>query len=599
MPADTADTARGWRGLPVILACAVVQGWALYGLHHALTAGHWPATEPALLLGLYAVAVFVPVTLQLLADYTGTAALWVCLAILTVAFFAFGFHDGGFVYSEFSHRSPDNRLGPLLLVLLLLWLQLLPFLQGRLATGRWRCGYPVLFTKAWHNKLALAEAALFTGLFWLLLFLWQTLFGLLGIRFFAELFEAPIFIYPVTALAFGIALHLIGSIERLTLAILGQLLSVLKWLAVVAGFILVIFSMALAVKLPGMLATGERAISAAWLLWLVAVVVLLLNAAYRDGSDPQPYPAWLGRALRIAVPLMLLVSLTALYALVVRTRQYGLTVERVWAFVVAGSALLYSVGYGGAALGRAHWMQGMARVNVLASVALMTVLVLMLTPALSPYRLAADSQFAMALQPAAPAGGEYRYGSYPPVPYLRFAGGGYGLARLKALASLEAHPDAARLRQEATAALGERYEWDPGLAGLKEGLDTLVIYPAGRALEPELRAVIEAHAVKSGGGWLALPGRKPGTGAGLYLDLNSDGAGEFVLLFPGGRQLYARSDNSWRFVGVLGGEGLRDAWPAVTRDLAAGRVSTATPPWNDLLIGDRRLRIHEEEGALD
>jgi hypothetical protein len=33
-----------------------------------------------------------------------------------------------------------------------------------------------------------------------------------------------------------------------------------------------------------LLFTGQKAIGAAWLLWLVAVVVLLLNAAYRDGT---------------------------------------------------------------------------------------------------------------------------------------------------------------------------------------------------------------------------------------------------------------------------------------------------------------------------
>jgi hypothetical protein len=93
----------------------------------------------------------------------------------------------------------------------------------------------MLFTYAWRNKLVLGEAALFTGLFWLLLFLWQMLFHMLGINYFRELFEEPIFVYPVTSLAFGSALHLIGSIERLTAVVLEQLLNVLKWLGLLAG----------------------------------------------------------------------------------------------------------------------------------------------------------------------------------------------------------------------------------------------------------------------------------------------------------------------------------------------------------------------------
>jgi hypothetical protein len=42
--------------------------------------------------------------------------------------------------------------------------------------------YRALFANAWRNKLMLAEAALFTGLFWLLLFLRQMLFHKLGNR---------------------------------------------------------------------------------------------------------------------------------------------------------------------------------------------------------------------------------------------------------------------------------------------------------------------------------------------------------------------------------------------------------------------------------
>lgn len=591
-----ADSRR--TGLPLILACAVIQGWALYGLHHALTHKHWPAADVAVLLGLYAAVVFVPLTLQLLAEHAHSRVLWLTVAVLAAAFFGFGFHDGGYIYSEAAHRSPTNRLPALLFVLALLWLQLLPFVQGRLAAGHWRFGYPVLFAKAWHNKLVLAEASLFTGLFWLLLFLWQELFALLDIKFFEELFAEPIFIYPVTALTFGIALHLIGSVERLTMAILDQLLSVLKWLAGVVGFLLVIFSAALAVKLPGLLATGERAIGAQWLLWLVAVLVLLLNAAYRDGSDAQPYPAWLGRALRLAVPLSILVSLTALYALVVRTGQYGLTVERVWAFVVAGAALLHAVGYSLAALGRVHWMQGMARVNVIGSLALMAVLVLALTPALSPYRLAASSQFAAALERPTPVTDpEESRNGLRPIPYLRFAAGAYGQARLEELATLEGHPDAARIRKDATAAMAAKHQGELNLAAWPETLDALVVYPRDRAIEPALRKAMDEWAEDRDNKWEVGEWR-PGDGAGVYVDLDADGSEEFALLFPSGSEVFARADGAWQDIGRLERTGRLDDWKDLLRDLGAGRIDVKAPRWHDLVIGKRRWRVFQAENHV-
>ncbi len=602
---DTADANLERHGLPVILACAVVQGWALYGLHHAVTGSHWPATNVALLLAFYAVAVFVPLTLQMLARNAELPLLWLILALLTVAFLGFGVHEGAFVHADVADAETTGRLGPLLFILLLLWLQILPFVQGRLAAGHWHFGYPLLFMKAWRNKLMLAEATLFTGLFWLLLFLWQKLFALLGIGYFEDLFREPVFIYPVTALIFGIALHLIGSIDRLTLAILDQLLDVLKWLGTLGAFILVIFSVALAVKLPGLLATGERAIGAQWLLWLVAVVVLLLNAAYRDGSDPAPYPAWLGRALRVAVPLLVVVSLTAVYALVLRTRQYGLTVERFWAFVVAGTALLHSTGYAWAALRRGPWMQGMARVNVLASLALMSVLALTLTPVLSPNRLAADSQFEAALAAAAPVvDGPYRSDDgWPddgdtPIRWLRFRGGGYGLARLRDLASLESHPDAARIRSEAAVALAATDESDLVLTAWRAALDSLTIQPAGRDLEPGLRTAIETE-VSSRKRRGDVEAWKPGTGGGVYLDLNDDGQEEFLVLFPRGSQLYSRTGSDWGYVGTLGPVTARGDWESTLADMAAGRFSAVDQPWNDVVIGDLRLRVHGDDEVVE
>jgi hypothetical protein len=603
MAIDATEPNKVQPGLLIILACAVLQGWALYGLHHAITATHWPATNPAVLLACYAAVVFVPLTVQLLAEYAGDRSFWLFLGLLAAALVGFGYHDGGFVYSHTVDRTVIDRLPPLLFVSLLLWLQLLPFMQGRLAAGQWHFGYAVLFTKAWRNHLILAEATLFTGLFWLLLFLWQKLFTLLGIKFFEELFAEPIFVYPVTALTFGIALYLIGSIERLTLAILDQLLSVLKWLGVVGSFILVIFSLALAVELPGMMSTGEHVIGAQWLLWLVAVVILLLNAAFRDGSDPQPYPRWLGRALRLAVPLAVVVSLTALYALVVRTQQYGLTVSRVWAFVVAGSALLYSLGYSWAALNTDRWMQGMARVNVFGSCALMAVLALTLTPVLSPNRLAANSQFAMALEPPRPVTDveDQPYdGNVGPIRYLRFASGGYGLRRLDELAGLEAHPDAARIRREASAALAAKNERDLVLTPWKDSLESLAIHPAGRVLEPALRAAIEQHATETNSNWV-LKTWQPGTGGGAYLDLNGDGIEEFALLFPRGSQLYERSESGWHFVGALVRDGNQTTWQVLLRDLAAGSVRPSPRPWKDLMIGGNRLQVQvfdEDDGFI-
>ena len=384
--------------LPIILAAAVVQGWSLYALHYSVDHSSWPAKSYGWLIAFYAVAAIAPLTVQMLAAHIRQPLTCLVIGALVAFYFLVGWHYGTRVFDE-AGRLPDQwpQLG---IVLVLQWLLILPFVQARLIEGRWRSRYRLLFSCAWNNKILLAEAVAFTGLFWLMLFMWALLFRMVGIRFFAELFEDPIFIYPVTSIVFGIALKLIGSVESLTRVVLEQSLNVLKWLALLAGLILTFFTVALIAKLPGMITSGERAIGAAWLLWLVAVTVLLVNAAYRDGSVAKPYPRAIAFALRCVVPLTVVIALTAIYALALRVERYGFTVSRVWAWIVAIGAVFYSLGYAFAAREKEQWMGSISRVNVITALYLIAALTLALTPLLSPYRIAANSQFALTLKAA-------------------------------------------------------------------------------------------------------------------------------------------------------------------------------------------------------
>ena len=586
---DEARVSAAKAALPVILMAAVIQGWALYGLHHAVKYHHWPATHQTWLMALCALAVFVPVTLQLLAQYARSAALWRLLAIFAAAYFYFGWHYGGAV----SFVGTDQIIGTReFLLLIVLWLLALPFAQIRLARGHWAIQYDSLFANAWRNKLVLAEATLFTGLFWLLLFLWQMLFHMLGMDYFRELFEEPIFAYPVTALTFGCALHLIGSIERLTSVVLEQILNVLKWLGPLAGVILACFTIALVFRLPGLLFTGQKAIGAAWLLWLIAVVVLLLNAAYRDGSVSQPYPIWIALFLRVVLPLTVIVSLTALYALLMRTQHYGLTVERVWAFVVAGAALLYSVGYSVAARRGGAWLGGIARVNVVVALALIAVICAALTPLLSPYRLAANSQYQLVLTQGLGTPADKR------LPYLRFDSGQYGLAKLEELAQLQAGADAENIRRAATLLLEQKSRWGlPPTVDVAGQVAKLRVYPAGRGLDRDLTQRLIADLSKPGSGFAFQ--NLADVAAGVYIDLKGDSADEFVLLTAHRGLVYENLAGQWMLAGdiyprSLGSPQL-DFNGAIIGELVKGNVSATASKWKELSIGGHAFRVTPRE----
>jgi hypothetical protein len=582
--------------LPVILIAALVEGWGLYGLHHAIKGHHWPATNTAWLVALYAVVVFGPLTVQLLARYARNRLCWISVAAIAGVYFYFGWHQG-------MNRTPlteeINRYGDHLafaLPLTLLWLLMLPFIQGRLSSGRWNVPYATLFGDAWRNMLALAEAAVFTGLLWLLLELWQTLFHMLKIDFFRDLFEEPVFVYPITAIAFGLALHLIGSIDRLTSVVLEQLLNVLKWLAVVTATLLTLFTIALAFTLPGFVSSGEQAIRADWLLWLVAVSVLLLNSAYRDGSAVRPYPRWIAAALRFTVPLIVVISLTASYALLVRIQHYGITVERVWGCIVAGTALLYSVGYSIAAFTRGAWMGRIAGVNILVAVALMLVIAMTLTPVLSPARLAANSQFEMALRQPFAYSEEGGFGRTP-FSYLRFEAGTYGIERLKQLAAVQNHPQAQQIRSLAAAELAQTRSWHtadlPSPENLRKGLADIPIYPAGRTLDPALVDAVVAHQRAAGNGF-ANPPCTHDTSAGIFIDLNGDNVDEFILLRQYGGSAFEDRNGTWVFVGNVSGQKPAATWRQTQDELSKGNFTAVLPRWRTLSVGGRSYNLSEQ-----
>lgn len=620
--------------LPVVLIAAVVQGWALYALHLSLAGSRWPATQPGWLLALYAVAVFVPLTVQLLADHARQQWMWLIVSFMALLFAYFGWHHGAHVMSRDTEDFVSSgRWFPLAFVLGVLWLHMLPFVQCRLAGGKWRTGYAALFDTTWRNTLVLAEAVLFTTLFWLLLFLWQSLFMMLGMRFFSELFRAPIFVYPVSALVFGFALHLIGSVERLIGVILEQLLNVLKWLAVIAGLILALFTVALTFRLSGMIASGERAIGAVWLLWLIAVTVLFVNAAYRDGSVGQPYPRWISLALRGVIPLLVVIAITALYALYVRIDAYGFTVERVWAAIVSVAACIYAAGYTLAAIRTGRWMAGIAGVNVFTAVFMIVAVGLALTPVLSPYRIAANSQFQRALaapqtaafsRPAARAapdgglaapgasegslvtagvpGGESAageradagYARDTPLHYLRFDAGRYGTARLQDLASLQDHPRAAQIREAAVAMLAQQQRWQPAVPmNLRQRLEEIAVHPSGRHLDAALLERLEADLRNPRLPWRhSHPDRAFG---GIFVDLNADGDEEFVLVAGASGFVYERREGAWqRVASMTPARGFAAVGDAMVAEIVKGHVVVQEPEWRELMIGGQRFRLNVE-----
>ncbi len=509
------------------LVLASGQALALWWLHQSIDSGVWPATAPGGLFAAYLVAVFLPLTLLVLWSHRHEQLLWVSgVAVATfLAFTGYGsFGDLPALVGEINLE--EDRIAGFLLPWAVAWLIALPMLRARLEIGRWRTPYAALFRSAWRSYLTLAESALFTGAFWLLLLLWAALFETLGNDFFKTIFSDPRFGYPATTLAFATATQIIGSSDRFIDGVLDQLLGLMKWLLPLAGLIVVAFSLALLPKLPALFGSGERVINSAVLLALVAVTLLLFNAAYREGDLDPGYGRWLQHALRVVPPLLVLVALTALYSMSVRLIELGLTPSRYWGLVTAIFAVLYAVGYAYASLRAGPWLGAISRVNFRVSVILLVTLVISLTPIADPLRLSVASQIKRAL---AASTVDARASA---LQFLRFDSSERGRA---ALESIIREADSVELKTEAerVAALTSRkalLKSDPAATPARyvAWRSALQIVPADREIGPALEEAIRQEFRLSAS--RLDPGGNARSPRLVVVDIDGDGSPEALLL---------------------------------------------------------------------
>lgn len=577
--------------LPVYVV-ALAQALGLWVLHDALRNGSWPANDPGPLMAAYLVILVVPLTLVLSWRHHRRRLLWGVTMLLggflvwtAVQRFGALAPDGGGVLDE---DVIAQNLVPFALAVLLF----LPMLRARLESGRWIAPYVALFQAAWRTALTLAESLVFTGAFWALLSLWAELFNLLGIGFFRDLFADSRFVYPATTLAFATAIQIIDDSERLLDGVLEQVLELLKWLAPLAGIIVVVFTLFLVPRWIDLFDSGERVINSSILLALVAANVLLLNAAYRDGASDPRYGRLLRECLRVVPPLLVIVAVTAVASLVIRVQALGLTHARLWGLVTAAFALLHAVGYSWAAMTRTPWFGPLSRVNFALATALLGTLLLSLTPFGDPLRwsIAAQQRRAVLAESTQVRESALRY--------LRFDAGEPGR---RALLALQEDPrvGTAAVRIVALAHDDRPRDNDPQatLARYERWRGTLVATDVPVSLEGVLRMEFMRFATTLDPGGGAPPPEL------LRIDLDGNGMDDYLLIAGALRGNGLRDRDYRLFVSEEDGAGWTLGSSGTIRGFAEQDGSRtrspiparAVPPrWLDLERGGQRLSLRPQ-----
>ena len=186
----------------VRLAIGLVQGLALYVLYRASSAHVWPATNAYVFAPLVMVAVFVPlIALQGLGSMRmRTLGLWAGAAAILLVLLAL--YERSIVWPVDSAKSDANVPGAALVFFCAVWLFIAQVLVSAGDHARRIIApYANYFDAAWKLGLQLAQAALFTGVFWGVLALGAALFNLIGLTFLSDLIENAWFAFPASALA--------------------------------------------------------------------------------------------------------------------------------------------------------------------------------------------------------------------------------------------------------------------------------------------------------------------------------------------------------------------------------------------------------------
>lgn len=454
-----------------------------------ITAASWAQTHPFIFAALFPLVLFLPLILiaemgrmrpRMLAVYVGLAgAVLGAMAIYSVWRAPDLAAVGGLLKIRESFPNPWPAL-PFLLAGSVCLFIVNQLLEHRVRGHSLFSDYADYFEVSWMRGAQLTLAMGFAVLVTLVLNLGGALFGLIRIGWFLELVQKSWFAIPAFGLAFAAAVHITDVRPALLRGARNLGLTLLSWITplmtLIAGGFLV------ALLFTGLAPLWATKHSATLLLNADVLMLLALNAAYKDGAPQSEPPLVVRLAGRGLAVVMLAFAVIAAYAIYLRVNQYGWTQQRVHASALNVILLVYAMGYVWAAVRSARWMQEIERVNVAASLGVLAIAFALFTPIADPDRVAVDSQVArLARHAVKPEQFDFQM--------LRFQSGRFGAEALNRLTRSD-RPDV-RDRALRAASLTERRFADADEAApnvTDPPLSHAVIFPKGATLPKDFLA---------------------------------------------------------------------------------------------------------------
>lgn len=462
------------------------------------------------------------------------------------------------------------------------------FLQTWTDLGERRFPYASLFRFAWSNILIAAIAAAFLGVFWLVLVLWWSLFDLIGIRFFKDLFQESVFAWVFSGGAVGLGIAIARENGRLVPVLRRVVLMLFQVLApVLAAAALLFLAVLPFTGLQVLWATGSATLVLVCLLFALS---LFVNAVVQDGDHPMPFGRWMNWLMMATLLAMPVFAAIAIYAVRLRIGQYGLTPERFIGQLIVIVAALHALAYAAAViLKRGGWASAVTRINPWIAGGVVALALLMLTPVADPYGWSARAQVARLLDgKVAPE--KFDFG------YLKFQLGKPGSAAFERLKTVKGLPQQAAIDRKLAEADKATSYWDTVGDPNTVKPDELVLIRAKLVVRPAGAAVPDAvlKAVNEQRGWAFKNCLADEDRCGVFeTDVNEDGQPEYLFLSKGyalsGLLMY-KDGESWltRNAGVTSSPG-KDSREGMWDAFVGGDIELVQPEYYDIRIGKNRL----------
>lgn len=265
-----------------------------------------------------------------------------------------------------------------------------PFLMVWLQDRRGWADYARLFDAAWTMTVRYAVAWAFVAVFWLVAFLGDALLDLVDVGVIDRLMRSDWARFTVSGGILGLGLAVVYELRDTVSPYL-----FLRLLRLLVPVVLVVVAVFLgAIPLRGLTGLFGDFSAAAILMGAAVVAVTLISTALDRDDRRAVATGGLRVATRALAVLLPLLAALAVWAVLLRVRQYGWTPDRVLAMAVALFLLTYGAFYSVSVLRGGAWMRRIRQVNVIMALAVVAVSALWMTPVLDVYRIAANSQLA-------------------------------------------------------------------------------------------------------------------------------------------------------------------------------------------------------------